>query len=208
MTNESSGKRIIVRFAPERCIRSRACQLALPTVFSGDPPGLLIDPDAADPGDVASAVTQCPSGALVFERTDGGPQELAPTASSATIREDGPILVHAGVVERGAITPKRAAICRCGASRRMPECDGSHAIEGFRAKSTLSRARQSAEPTGGPVVIVHEDRGPLRVEGSIEVRSSEGVSVHCGPRTLLCRCGASAIMPFCDGSHLPHRKSG
>lgn len=45
-------------------------------------------------------------------------------------------------------------------------------------------------------------RGPLLVRGEFDIVDSEGQPV---PRTrgtvALCRCGASAIKPYCDGSH-------
>ncbi|HJX77087.1 CDGSH iron-sulfur domain-containing protein [Glutamicibacter sp.] len=45
-------------------------------------------------------------------------------------------------------------------------------------------------------------RGPLLVRGDFEILDEKGQPV---PRTretvALCRCGASAIKPYCDGSH-------
>ncbi len=44
--------------------------------------------------------------------------------------------------------------------------------------------------------------GPLLVRGDFELVSSDGEPVERTRRTVaLCRCGASAIKPFCDGSH-------
>jgi CDGSH-type Zn-finger protein len=44
--------------------------------------------------------------------------------------------------------------------------------------------------------------GPLLVRGDVELVSSDGEPVPRTRRTVaLCRCGASAIKPFCDGSH-------
>lgn len=42
--------------------------------------------------------------------------------------------------------------------------------------------------------------GPLIVQGAIEVQDKQGgITKHS--MTALCRCGASANKPYCDGSH-------
>ena len=44
--------------------------------------------------------------------------------------------------------------------------------------------------------------GPLLVRGDIELRTPDGQVIEHQRRTVaLCRCGSSAIAPFCDGSH-------
>jgi len=46
--------------------------------------------------------------------------------------------------------------------------------------------------------------GPLVVEGPFELADSEGIPFSFGtdkPAVALCRCGASAKQPFCDGAH-------
>lgn len=59
--------------------------------------------------------------------------------------------------------------------------------------------RGSAQP---PAVLVPYPDGPILVRGAVEIRDADGRLV---PRTratvALCRCGASGIKPFCDGSH-------
>lgn len=45
------------------------------------------------------------------------------------------------------------------------------------------------------------DDGPLWVTGSIPVTTSEGTELERRTRVTLCRCGASANKPLCDGSH-------
>ena len=45
-------------------------------------------------------------------------------------------------------------------------------------------------------------QGPLLVRGQIELRDAEGRIIEPERGTVaLCRCGASARKPFCDGSH-------
>ena len=43
--------------------------------------------------------------------------------------------------------------------------------------------------------------GPLRATGGIPVVSASGKTYEVRNRQALCRCGASAHKPFCDGSH-------
>jgi CDGSH-type Zn-finger protein len=43
--------------------------------------------------------------------------------------------------------------------------------------------------------------GPLLVHGSIIVKDKDGNETVKQDKTALCRCGASAGKPYCDGSH-------
>jgi CDGSH-type Zn-finger protein len=44
--------------------------------------------------------------------------------------------------------------------------------------------------------------GPILVRGDFEIVTPSGVPVPRQRRTVaLCRCGASAIKPYCDGTH-------
>ena len=67
---------IEVHWEPRLCIHTRNCVRSLGAVLDPDRRP-WVDPDAADPDAVAAAVTTCPTGALHFVRTDGGPQEDA-----------------------------------------------------------------------------------------------------------------------------------
>ncbi|MDG6106769.1 CDGSH iron-sulfur domain-containing protein [Dactylosporangium aurantiacum] len=50
-------------------------------------------------------------------------------------------------------------------------------------------------------VTVCED-GPLLLRGQFTLLTQDGEEVDPGRRTVaLCRCGRSAIKPFCDGTH-------
>lgn len=44
--------------------------------------------------------------------------------------------------------------------------------------------------------------GPLLVRGDFRLTTPDGDEIDCRRRTVaLCRCGRSALKPFCDGSH-------
>jgi CDGSH-type Zn-finger protein len=50
-------------------------------------------------------------------------------------------------------------------------------------------------------ITPYED-GPLIVRGDFQLRTPEGETIEPGRDTIaLCRCGKSAIKPFCDGTH-------
>ncbi len=68
------------------------------------------------------------------------------------------------------------------------------------------RTRQEIEEPLPPSIGVVEDpalgcSGPLWIRGSITVESADGTSYERRNRVTLCRCGASANKPFCNGSH-------
>ncbi len=44
--------------------------------------------------------------------------------------------------------------------------------------------------------------GPLIVRGKFVIQAQDGTPIPAGRKTVaLCRCGRSALKPFCDGSH-------
>jgi CDGSH-type Zn-finger protein len=52
------------------------------------------------------------------------------------------------------------------------------------------------------VVITAYEDGPLLVRGEFAIRTQDGDTIDARRGTVaLCRCGRSAIRPFCDGTH-------
>ncbi len=49
--------------------------------------------------------------------------------------------------------------------------------------------------------------GPLWVTGGVDIERSDGQPFETRNRVTLCRCGASKIKPYCDGSHKKLKKS-
>jgi CDGSH-type Zn-finger protein len=63
----------------------------------------------------------------------------------------------------------------------------------------MTSQRDDVEPDGS--VTVYPD-GPLVVRGDVEIRALDGtVLASPGQTVALCRCGRSAVKPFCDGNH-------
>lgn len=135
-TRQYRTDQIVVHWNADRCIHTANCIRSLPRVFNPqDRPWVHIDAATAD--EIATAVLRCPTGALHFERLDGGPEEQAPETTTIRAMPNGPLYVRGevavldsagGVIRRDT----RMALCRCGASANKPFCDNSHLRIGFR----------------------------------------------------------------------------
>lgn len=56
--------------------------------------------------------------------------------------------------------------------------------------------------TDEPATITAYPDGPLLLRGDVELRNADGEPIpRTRPTVALCRCGLSAIKPFCDGTH-------
>ena len=56
-------------------------------------------------------------------------------------------------------------------------------------------------PEPATTVVPYED-GPLLIRGDFTLMTPDGRVIDRGRRTVaLCRCGKSALKPFCDGTH-------
>ena len=64
----------------------------------------------------------------------------------------------------------------------------------------LEADAEMVEPDLPQEIVVIPD-GPLWVSGGIPVERSDGLPLETRNRVTLCRCGASAIKPLCDGTH-------
>jgi CDGSH-type Zn-finger protein len=64
----------------------------------------------------------------------------------------------------------------------------------------LAERDPDLEPELGVAVAVTAD-GPYFVTGAIDVERADGARLEARNRMTLCRCGASANKPLCDGSH-------
>ena len=97
----------------------------------------------------------------------------------------------------------RVTLCRCGASKNKPFCDGSHHAANFGASGEPATGSQTAmlAQRDGPLAIDPQLDGPLQVRGNLEITSGTGRMVARVAGAKLCRCGASNAKPFCDGSH-------
>ncbi len=72
---------------------------------------------------------------------------------------------------------------------------GALAVAGGDSESATA---PEAEPTNRLEIIAG---GPAIFSGDLRITTRDGEVVLEGERAALCRCGASANKPFCDGSH-------
>ncbi|MDE2053019.1 MAG: CDGSH iron-sulfur domain-containing protein [Gammaproteobacteria bacterium] len=115
---------------------------------------------------------------------------------------DGPYAVRANIQLDGERGVFRATLCRCGASRNKPFCDGSHNQVKFTASGEPSSGKTDMLAVrDGVLAIDPETDGPLRVRGNLEITSGTGRVVARVTQARLCRCGGSGNKPFCDGTH-------
>jgi CDGSH-type Zn-finger protein/uncharacterized Fe-S cluster protein YjdI len=199
----AAGRGVTIHFEGRRCIHSRHCVLDAPTVFKANTPGEWIYPDTVSVETVVAVAHNCPSGAIRYERHDGGPAEAAPPVNTLRVRENGPYAVHAALQVAGHDDGFRATLCRCGQSRRKPWCDGSHVAAGFAASGEPPTG--AAEPLAvrdGPLHVTPLRNGPLQVQGNLELCAGTGRTVARITEARLCRCGQSKNKPFCDLSHV------
>lgn len=125
---------ITIRDNRSICAHAGICTDRLASVFKyGSEP--WIDGAGAGPDAIAAVIDRCPSGALSYG-VQGMPA-AKPLAPRVAITRDGPYAVT-GPVElvnapwaQGA-SRDRYTLCRCGASRNKPFCDGSHWDVGFK----------------------------------------------------------------------------
>ncbi len=169
--------------------------------MSSNVEGEWIFPDRATLEEIAELAHNCPSGAIQYDLLDGG-GEVGPIVNTVHVRENGPLAFHAPLQIAGQPAGYRATLCRCGASKSKPYCDGSHSAAGFAA--TGEPASQDSKPLSvrnGPVALTPLKDGPLKATGPLELVSGTGRTINKVEETFLCRCGASKNKPYCDGSH-------
>ncbi|MHA7175991.1 CDGSH iron-sulfur domain-containing protein [Arthrobacter sp. Sr24] len=71
----------------------------------------------------------------------------------------------------------------------------------LRALGTVEQGQEQRSGTSVPEIVACPD-GPLLVRGEFEIVSTTGEALPRRRKTVaLCRCGASGIKPYCDGTH-------
>lgn len=199
--NVASTDAIRIDYDTKRCIHSRNCVLNAPRVFLANVVGPWLHPEATTPDHMAEIAQDCCSGAITYQRLDGGPQEQAPEVNVLRVRENGPYAVRASIALEGH-DMFRATLCRCGKSRNKPFCDGTHLEVGFTA--TGERAVIDSDPLenrAGELAIEPIPNGPLEFTGNLEICGGTGHTIQRVQTARLCRCGGSANKPFCDNTH-------
>jgi CDGSH-type Zn-finger protein/uncharacterized Fe-S cluster protein YjdI len=200
--NEAATENLILCFDGQRCIHSRQCVLNAPEVFLANVEGPWLHPEKASVEHLVHVARSCPSGAITYQRLDGGDDEGSPEVNVLFIRENGPYALQASLHIEGHECGYRATLCRCGQSKNKPFCDNTHREAGFKATGEPETLpSEPLEARGGELCVEPLEDGPLKVTGPLEICSGTGRTVSRISGARLCRCGASSKKPFCDGSH-------
>lgn len=198
-----TGEGITVTWDKTRCLHVAECVLGLRSVFDTSKTP-WVQPDNEPVNQVASVIHRCPTGALHYQRKDGGPEETPDAHNTVRVAAAGPVyvrgaihLAHSGEV----VNETRMALCRCGRSGNKPYCDGSHSRVGFEDDGRGTQKPVAEEIPSGSLTVTPRANGSILLEGPVEVQSSDGRILFRGEKVSLCRCGHSQSKPFCDGSH-------
>lgn len=117
------------------CAHAGKCTEGLSSVWRmGREP--WIDPDGAGAKSIIAVIEQCPSGALSYSIDQSRVTEPK-ESDGIVVSKDGPYHVTGQVAlnDPSRNTDEvsgRYALCRCGASKNKPFCDGSHWHVGFK----------------------------------------------------------------------------
>ncbi|MES2626159.1 MAG: ferritin-like domain-containing protein [Pseudomonadota bacterium] len=197
------GQDLTLIYEGKKCIHSRFCVTWGPHVFLANVKGPWINPDAMPTDALTEIAHLCVSGAIRYKRKDGQPDEGAPPVNLISVREGGPYAIRGDIRLDGAPPADyRLTLCRCGASKNKPFCDGTHNQIGFSASGEPASGKTDMLAVrDGPLAIDPLIDGPLQVRGNMEIISGTGRVVARMESTRLCRCGASNNKPFCDNSH-------
>lgn len=125
-----AGESITIHDNRGICAHAAFCTERLASVFKyGEEP--WIDPDGAPVAEIIAAIEACPSGALSY--TVGGVEhrDLDDEDPRILVAPKGPYAIKGGVVLEDVEWCEGASkehydLCRCGASKNKPFCDGSH----------------------------------------------------------------------------------
>ncbi len=124
-----AGQKIIIHDNRGICSQAGHCTKNLESVFKmkTDP---WIDPDGADVEKIIETIKQCPSGALSYT-VEGVEHRDQDRELTITVTKDGPYSITGGIefVDQPwgeEASTEHYTLCRCGASRNKPFCDGSH----------------------------------------------------------------------------------
>ncbi|MGB8329708.1 MAG: CDGSH iron-sulfur domain-containing protein, partial [Polyangiales bacterium] len=187
------------------CIHIGECGRAKNELFVGGRQPWC-QPDLVEPEEVADVVSRCPTGALTYDRKDGGAAEVAETENVVSIMYNGPLYVRGDLEIDGAEQDMlgvrfRAALCRCGQSQSKPFCDNSHEDVPFKDSGAVGESGEGFDASGGPLKIDRAPNGPLLLSGNFTIMAASGRKAWKGTKAALCRCGHSKNKPFCDGTH-------
>jgi len=127
------GAQITIHDNRSVCAHTGYCTDRSPNVFRMKQKP-WIDPDGDPAAKTIATIKMCPSGALSYSINQVA-QRAESTMPCVQILKDGPYFVTGGPqlkCDSAPHIPDRYTLCRCGASKNKPYCDGSHWNSGFK----------------------------------------------------------------------------
>ena len=138
---------ITVFWKPSKCIHATTCYRELIEVFNPRKRP-WVNMDGASSEEITRVVKMCPTQALAFaynkdlapeNKNDNAKIPDSEAVPEIRVMEDGPLVLHGNFhiidTEGKELRPmKIQSLCRCGASQKMPHCDGTHRKTGFTGK--------------------------------------------------------------------------
>lgn len=199
-----TGKDTDVFWDGRLCIHIGECGRAKGDLFvSGRQP--WCQPDLSSQIELEDIVKRCPTGALHWQHKSGKSAETPTSENTATVCYNGPIYLQGDLdIEEASESPGlrfRAALCRCGESQNKPFCDNSHEKVKFQDYGAIGEKGPGAKSSGGKLTVKCLKDGPVMLSGNLTLYAASGRKAWQGEKVALCRCGASANKPFCDGKH-------
>jgi len=132
------------------CSHAGYCTSGLPAVWRSAIEPWVVS-DGADKETIVETIRKCPSGALSYLE-EGQLRTDFHDSAQIQVSRDGPYYVRGGVelkdCDFGAgASREHYVLCRCGASRNKPFCDGNHWYAGFHDDEalTISMAAKASE---------------------------------------------------------------
>jgi CDGSH-type Zn-finger protein/ferredoxin len=134
------GKKITIHDDRSICSHAAECVNNLPSVFRlNQRPWIDPDYETIAVEKIIETIRKCPSGALSYS-IDGIEYRDYDGKPLVKVSKDGPYLVSGGIELVGGgeaefpedVSNEHYTLCRCGASKNKPFCDGSHSTINFR----------------------------------------------------------------------------
>jgi len=134
-TIDYKGKEITIHYNKVLCSHAAECGTHLKPVFNPTRKP-WIKPDNGSVEAIKEVVLACPSGALSCSENDVVASHITSSDCGIHIEQHGPF--HVKGIALMHVTPSKYAypdkyvLCRCGASKNKPFCDGSHLAIGWK----------------------------------------------------------------------------
>jgi CDGSH-type Zn-finger protein len=133
-----AGEKIIIHDNRKICSHAAECVNNLPSVFKFNARP-WIDPEAATLEESINTIRKCPSGALSYSIDGVEYKDQNEREPMVTVSKEGPYIITGGVELIGdnlqfgdGASKEHYTLCRCGASRNKPFCDGMHRVINFK----------------------------------------------------------------------------